>query len=83
MWLHQPVDPPVISPVTVVPGVPLVSSVPLVSGVPPGGIVPGLPPGPVTTEEKHLLLILILMVYVTIYVHLCHFSNLTVVGQCS
>ena len=67
MWPHQPVDPPVISPVTGLPPVPRVPPAPGVPLVSPVGVVTEVPPVPVTTEEKHLLLMLILMAYVTIY----------------
>ena len=94
MWLHQPVDPPVIPlviGVSPVPSVPPVSGVSPVLGVPPVAAVPGVPtPGPVSAKEKHLLLMLILVTYVTVYTHwcgicmyLCHSSNFTVVVQCS
>ena len=82
MWLHQPADPPVISPVTVVSPVP---GVPPVSGVSPVFGVPPVAPGPVSTKEKHLLLMVIL-VYDLCHVwhmYLCHSSNFTVVVQCS
>ena len=58
--------------VSPVPGVPPFSDVTPVPTVPPVVAVPEVStPSPVSTEEKHLLLMLILVTYVTIHAHRC------------